>query len=351
MILIYSSKPYIGRTVIEELGSQIKETYPNHKIVVINQLSFRNLKFQYPKKLKWSDYPYIEEPQYKFNETNWNDWRPQELTEENTCISTQITPEEIQSVETIIYADDPFNTNCHNFDLFLKHFFKDKVVDIPALILLSLDCATILKSWKERKNFYEIFSQSIKVSEIKRYFNYNYNINSMGIFGYMLKDLGIDTNIHNISKYSLQLLYELRNINNQVIASNGQMRNKTHGRLISLMNQWVGTGKYKREHSYESRLGSETSSLAIIEGLVDMGLAKMTKYGNNSEVQITSLGELFLSKLHKDCLDKDLPFRYELWQNEDLEIIKPKIKEYLKKFFGRQKRKLNTIQNEENNHG
>lgn len=186
-----------------------------------------------------------------------------------------------------------------------------------------------------------MFSTYIISSEIKRYFNYNYNINSIGILGYTLKQLGIDTNKNYLSKYALQLLYALREYNRKKIESNGLMTNMTEGQLLRLMNQWEGTGKYQRKHHYEGRLGSEMSSCSIIESLKNMKLMHTKEALDKNQIQITQLGESLLSKLHKDCLDKDLPFRYDLWQEQGLEVAKPKIHEYLKNFFGKQKKKLN----------
>lgn len=342
MILVYVNKPALGAAIINALGSEIKEAYPNQKIVVINQKHTVNLHFQYPKNLTWSSYPYVGEPIYKFTvEENWINWKPCEVNEDNKLIPITITTKEIQEVKTIIYADDPHSTHCHNFDLFLKYFFKDKIVDIPALILSSLDCASMLKSWKERKNFYEVFSQSVKRSIIKRYFNYNYNVNALGILGYILKEIGVSSEKNYLSKYELQLLYKLKEL--AIPDENDKIITQTEGKILMLMGNWKGSGKYERKSHWHGNLGSVMSKSEIMKNLINMQLVNKTNGELRNEIRISPLGELFLSKLHKDCLDKDLPFRYQLWQEKSIEEVKPKIDEYIKKFFGKQKRKMDKV--------
>ena len=333
MILVYTEKPHLGRV----LAPHFRKYYPTEKIVIIHSFYFRNTYFKYPHNLKWSDYPYIDSPRYELNDlAQWNpmivdstgklEKYPLLVNSKGEVEITNLTVEEILN-STLFYAADPGYSCVFNFTIFVEKFYQKNVQDIhiDALSLWSLDEPSVTRNFTNKVNFYDHFKDNINQGKVISYFNYLYNVNSLAIFGATLRSIGVDSNQHHISKASLQLLYKL--------AEDEYSKGLTEGQLVHLMSRWTGTGKYTKH----SRLGSCTSHIDIMENLKNMGFLEK----RNKHIYISSLGLLFLSKLHKDCMDKDLPFRLEEWSSLEFTDAKRKIDSYIKNFFGKQKRKLN----------
>ncbi|MNP43763.1 hypothetical protein D3C76_1376030 [compost metagenome] len=158
--------------------------------------------------------------------------------------------------------------------------------------------------------------------EAKRFFDFNYNVNALLLFGECLRQVGVSTDRYGMSKYSLQLLYALR----------GQPPLK-ESRVLSLMHQWRGTGRYP-----PTPLGSAASSADILSGLVDAGLM----LEENNHISLSPRGTAFLELLHPDCADPDLPARLEAWQR-DWPSAKEKMNRYLRTFFGKQVRYMRAL--------
>lgn len=334
MILVYTEKPYLGCI----LAPHFRKYYPAEKIVVINSFYFRNTYFKYPHNIKWNDYPYINSPSYHIN--NWEEWCPS-LVNANGKLEkypfivnsngeievTNLTTEEVATA-TLFYAADPGYSCAFNFSIFVEKFYNTNVKDIhiDSLNLWSLDEISINRYFAEKCNFYDTFKEAVNYGKVISYFNYLYNVNSLAIFGATLRSIGIDSNQHSISKASLQLLYKL--------AEDTYKSGLKEGQILQIMSKWTGTGKYPKYSS----LGSCTSQSEILQNLKNMDFL----VGINKKYSISPLGLLFLSKLHKDCMDQDLPFRLEQWGNLEFEEAKKKIDSYIKNFFGKQKRKLNS---------
>lgn len=334
MILVYTEKPHLGKI----LAPHFRKHYPTEKIVIIHAMYFRNTYFKYPHNLKWSDYPYIAYPKYEIND--WHEWRPvlvnsrgevekyPMLVDSNGNVQKcSLTTEEVLNA-TLFFASDPCYSSTFNFSIFVEKIYQKNVKDmyIESLNLWSLDSISLNRYFEEKCNFYDKFKDSVNHGKVISYFNYLYNVNSLSIFGATLRSIEVDSNQHHISKASLQLLYEL--------TEETYKDGLTEGQLVHVMEKWKGTGKYPKR----TRLGSCTSYSDILENLQNMGFL----VGVNKKYSISSLGLLFLSKLHKDCMDKDLPFRLEQWANLEFDQAKIKIDSYIKNFFGKQKRKLNS---------
>lgn len=71
----------------------------------------------------------------------------------------------------------------------------------------------------------------------------------------------------------------------------------------------------------------------MVEGLVRNGLL----IEDDKYYSITAKGQEFLSLLHRECNDQDLPYRLHQWC-QNWNDSKPTIDRYLRTFFGRQKR-------------
>lgn len=321
MIIIYTEKPSMALS----LGSYLKKYYPNEKLITICDMYFSNIHFKYPKNMKWKDYPQIHPTQ--FNIRDLSHWRCLEVPnkeniEGKDLIPYNLTCEEIRSSK-VIYGGDT-GTNTYLFYIFMNEINNIDILQQPIefMNLLALDKNSIEKSYQERFDNFQYYKQIVHAGMTKRYFEYNYNINSLAIFGKTLERININPmNANKLSKYVIQLLYFLN--------ENPSM---TEGQILESMHNWKGTGKY----STYGMLGSLAARVQMIENLLDLGLI----VNNKKYYVVSSLGQEFLSFLHKDCEDSDLPFRLEIWQAQKFEDVKSKVDKYLETYFSKQKRKL-----------
>lgn len=323
-MIIYSENTFLS----QKTAPILRDYYPHEKLIFIHPYYFNNVFFVYPKNIKWQDYPFIQDSKYDIKILD--KWRPL-IYQEEKLESYNLTRQELKSNE-IFYCAEPCYSSVFNFSIFVEKIYEQEVtkLDIKSILLLSLDELSIRNAIKDHKSFNENFIGNhslVNVGRVYSYFNYLYNVNSLGVFGRALKNMRIDNNVYHVSKYALQLLYFLKNNNNE---------NLTEGKILNLMNSWIGTGKYSNK---EVSLGSCTSRSDILEHLLNMGLLKKT----GKIISLSQLGEDFLSSLHKDCQDLDLPFRLHNWSSLPFFEAKSKIDTYIKSFFGKEKRKLDNI--------
>lgn len=284
----------------------------------------------YPRGLKWKDYPYIGTPQVKVStwltDTGLS-WHANLLNDSGEFVPYQMTDDVFKSADNIVFACDPDNRGALAFAMLVEHMLGDNILsvrDFPAVVLTSLDEDYLVKAFEERSTFNLLCTDMLSFGRIKRYFEWNWNVNSQSVFREALSRIGVGPDAPPLSKYSLQLLLWLATNTNGKLLSVAQ--------VVSNMEYWKGTGKYTGHCS----LGSPSSYSGILESLTKSGLIHTRRH----YVEPTTLGLKFVATLHKDCIDADLPFRIVQWCRLPFEEAKPKIDSYLKSFFGKQKRLL-----------
>lgn len=335
MITVYSSKPDLSRRI----SAQLSIKYPQQKIVYIHSMYFVNVYFNYPENIKWKDFPFLKKPAFKIK--GIENWRATTLIDGN-LEPTYVSSADIINSEKIIYAADPGSTDTYLFSEFILKAFDKPVADmtIDALKIFSLSTEDIEQSINNISNFSTTFKFSVEEGKIKKYFDYNFNFNSLALFGktykYINKSFNDEPFPKNdfgnifISKVMLPLLYFIREKQRSNI-------NYRQGSLCSQMSSWKGTRKY----TFSVKIGRPSSIVQIIENLVQL---KLIKYHNNL-IFITAKGEQFLDFLPKNCMDYDLPFRIELWARMPFSEAKIKIDKYLYTYFKKVKNKLKFLEN------
>jgi hypothetical protein len=184
---------------------------------------------------------------------------------------------------------------------------------------LSYTDSYLRKSLAEARRPDEFAIPLIDMGETKRFFDFNYLVNSFALTGRtVLNEAGLSGPVP--SKYGLQLLYDAR--------ETGPLGD---GHRIERMSKWMGTGKYDRMKY--SGLGSEASRATIIGRLLEAGLLAR----NGKKTDITDGGRRYLDLLHPNCLDSDLPFRIADWSALPPVEARAKMTRYLRTFFGKQK--------------
>lgn len=170
--------------------------------------------------------------------------------------------------------------------------------------------------------FLAVFNQA----ECRQVFHFNWSLNSLPIFGDVLRHVGITENAF-ISKFQVLLLHAL--------AERGPM---SEGEIVLMMRDWKGSGKWEKRG--EDVFGSPASRDAIMRQILEKGLLSalpINKEGVRSRIAVSEIGRAFLSHLHPDSYDPDLGFRLVEW-GKTWPASRPAMERYIRTYFGKQKR-------------
>lgn len=295
------------------LEPTLRELFPQDDIQFFSIISFGIHQFDYPKGLKMHDFPYVGIPQLK--EGGSADLLTKDLIK-NT----------LSQADEIIFACTPDHTGAVAFYFMLVSFFGVEAAqkEYPVMNLEHYTPSAIKSAVENMGSTAdEWFCEKLRYGVAKRYFEYNFHVNSMALLGLPLRHIGVDTQNYTMSKNSLQLLYFMEKQTSPLMFEP----------LMAHLSKWKGTGKYTSDNQPMRGLGCPASRVVILEDLVKHGL--ITLDGEN--YSISDKGRQFLKLLHPECYDLDLPYRLHQWCSE-WNDSKPKIDRYLKTFFGRQKR-------------
>jgi len=186
---------------------------------------------------------------------------------------------------------------------------------------------------KNKKEFDKILIQG----EIKRYFDYNYNLNSQVFFNEILKNIYEKNNLINkkpknitITKYMVLTLYIISKIDEKI-----KILDST---IIKRMINYKGSGKF--DNGYLG-IGTPPSYFQIFKNLVDLNLIEEYEKNiyTNSIYRMSFVGKEFLKLLNKKMIDPDINFRISNWMDKPKEEALEKINTYLNTQFSSQKRK------------
>lgn len=318
-IVLVTDKPSAARAILPLAQS----FWPDARLLAVSTLYIGLYEFRYPRGLKISDYPYIGAPRWKPREHV----RHQVLTvTDGNCENSNISPEQaLKQTSRIVFASDPCSSGAVTYHVLLSEVFGEDVAREPrmALNLPSLAEADITTQLKHPTTTDSPeFQRWLNAGIARRYFDFNYNVNAFAILGATLKKCGVTTSqAFGVSKYSLQLLYWLRDQDAMGYPA-----------IIQAMARWGGTGRYKGM----AELGSPASRWQIIENMRNLQLLEaLGDQPRGMKLRLSAKGEAFLAALHPDCKDADLPFRLEEWER-DWPQSQKRIDRYIKTFFGKQ---------------
>lgn len=300
--------------------------FPNCEIYFVHIFSIGLYEFAYPKNLKMKDFPIVAQPKWKSRDLGDAPHTVckatgSELVPTGLCVQATLA-----SADEIVCAVLPERTGVHAFKTLILHCCGEEAYNSKIRV-----ASTYSRSEKGLYDAFENggtthdewFVKEHERAEVKRYFEYNFNLNSAVIFGQALDRVGVDRSKFILSKNSLVVLYYLRKID--------QIGDIDYLRLMR--GNWVGTGKHQN-----GWVGSIPTQSTIIFQLIDVGLVS----SEDRYYKISEKGRTLLTLLHPDCCDLDLPFRLETWCQTGLSVL-PSIDRYIKTVFGKQKRFLNKI--------
>jgi hypothetical protein len=335
-ILVVSEKALLSRAI----APVIRPHWPTDNITFVHLVPYANLKFVYPRGLRMHDYPLVSEPVHGL--VSWANWvhKPLVLDSNGGLTETFMGPEHFLEADLIVFAGDPDHTSAMAFDVLMAIVFGDeRARDCPALYISSLGEPAVKRAFAEMRPFGQACGPVLTYGEMRRYFDWNWNVNALAILGETQRRAGVPGSAPPLSKYAVQLLYALRNV--PVM---------TYGQIIELMHRWPGTGRYAPEKGkWRPTLGRAASSSQILENLVTAGLLdelpgesagpRDTQESAPTALTLSARGRDLLQLLHPDCEDPDLPFRMDAWCSEGASA-KAAIDRYIKTFFGKQLRFL-----------
>lgn len=283
-------------------------------------------RFRLPRGLRMEQLPFLGEPVYRqisFDEAGGHigvRWLGGDARVPSALEAALAYAE----ADVILAVVDP----CYGGAQLVERFLSDTLGGIPEGKVIYPWCpdltdAGIRRALAEARLWEEVGERPAREGRIRRYFDFNYLANALPLFTKAFHASGIKAEIP--TKYALQVLYD---------AQDGTSLNE--GRWIERMRKWKGTGRY--EPCPDASIGSAASRSQILLGLTKDGLMERGGSGRDANLSISCSGKQFLSMLHPDCRDFDLPFRLRDWSALQEPEAKEKIGRYLRTYFGKQKR-------------
>lgn len=317
------------------LFESFRKHWSDEKLFFVAIASVNIVRASSPRSLPYSSYPRVSDPSFKPNLYRWNTKSGQgcfamglEAQGDQLLPAVEMTEACVRGIlagaHTIVCTVEWDASGVWAFDYLMKEYCPNKSgLEHPVFAYKGSSIACDLEQMGS--TFDQAYSELLNAGLVKRYFEYNFNTNSLVIFGSLYRKLSLTAEPAFLSKYMVQVLLFL--------GQKGQM----HFRDLELyMSKWCGTGKYdKHACTHSHGMGTPASRQMIISNLVDLGLVLKDE---NYLLQMSELGRRFVDQLHKDCLDPDLPFRIDAWMCKPFSDSKPLMDSYLRRFFGKQKR-------------
>lgn len=316
ILILVEKKSLVENLVKTEM---FKEFSNNNKVTIVSFYGFGLFKFSYPKNIPYAKYPTTHIPQFKpTTNDSLNNY-------ENTFKELRKKYDTIIIIADYDYAGVFSSNLCLEYSLNNwrdnhQYYYVSSKFGPTKDVIDNFKIQIINNNKEEIDNMKLMYLKFLEQGKIKRYFEYNFNMNSQLFFNEILNYLDIKENI-TITKYMILLLH-LLNKKNQPI---------TYFNARKLMNNYNGTGKYDN-----IGIGTPASSPYIIENLCMLKLVDI----NENTLTLSTLGHQFLKLLSKKTFDPDIVGRLWSWMNlnNKEEAIK-KIDSYIKNYFQEQKRK------------
>lgn len=336
MIVILAEKPVITLSIIEHHLDKL----PNEDIYFIHTYGIMPFVFDLPQKIKYKEYPIVKHPKLKLVNYNFGGnitskgylvHKDQSILTEELNFQEKDIATILVNAKSIICACDIDVRGIYSFHTFIQ-YFAPKRIDESHQVIESRSLIVEQKLDFTGTTQSDFYKNILERAQVKRFFEYNFIANSVCILNRPFKAAFGDNVDFKMSKYGLQTLFHLNSMSEPVLDV----------KLILTFAHWIGTGKYLKNRVDLVEFASCTSRMQIINELIGIGaVTKTYSEQDGTYLRISQKGTHFLSMLHKDMIDPDLPYRIAQWQDEGAKTALPKIERYLKTYFGKQK-KLNS---------
>jgi len=342
MRLIITEKPQL----FDALAPRAAERWPGEEIIMICSMPYILNVYSYPRGLAYNEYPLLGEPAYKKTESRFEDgsFTMAVLVAEGKAgqryrMSFKQARKEMLRAEHLVFAGDWDHAGVWGMERMLELLApeRDGTQFEVAIINAGLDESSLRRVLGDLRAPTDPRYQALKnAALVKRYFDYNFNTNSLSILGQLYRSAAESNQPVLITKNMVQILIEA--------AKTGEILETGRLKENSLCH-WKGTGKYDPRdcEAYEwwlHGMGSAASRPSLLKQMTSLGLLEALDEGKYPiRFGITAFGRDFASRLHKDCADPDLTFRLCHWMSKPIEEAKLLIDAYLMSFFRKQKRR------------
>jgi hypothetical protein len=316
----------------------LQNQWPDEELVMVSIIANGLTKPAFPRGIPYSDYPLIRPANFKPNKT----WLSNETftiilrlahgcepVRENMTFDQAVLL--LSEASSLIYLADLDYASVWGMDILQRHLNPSEasqaldVVRVPPALTEEAFKAAIENASKSDTD--SEYQTLLNAGHVKRYFDYNFALNSFSVLGKLYREAsGIQAPIY-LGKVDLLIM--------GLAAREGRLPPG----LGAHLKQWVGTGKYDGfESPFFEGLGSSIARQMAVIFLEDIGALALAGEGVDLHYALTEKGREFVSRLHKDCIDRDLPFRLAGWMERPFDEVKPVIDQYLLTFFRKQKR-------------
>jgi hypothetical protein len=322
------------------LPAAASERWPGEQIAMMASMPYLLNRYTYPRGLAYKDYPLVASPLYGKTDKRFDDGSfalgamvVDGVSKKMEPISFTQASALMQDAEHLVFAGDWDHTGVWGMERMLELLApeRDKTDYEVGVFNGGLDEASIRRVLSSlRRPDDQGFQALSNAAQVKRYFDYNFNLNSLAILGNLYRSIASTNQPVLITKYMVQaLLFVIKH------GEDGTPKR-------DWLQHWKGTGKYEfvENEWWMDGMGSPASRQSMLRQLEELGLIQVCE--NNCTYGLafrgTPMGIEFVGRLHKDCSDPDLPFRLSAWMGFPFAEIKPVIDKYLLTFFRRQKR-------------
>jgi hypothetical protein len=297
------------------------QRWPGFNIYVFRIIPKYRFVFDYDNNVHPAFFPVIKYPVYTSTVKNYG--LVLHITNESIKVKRHGAVNILKNAHTISYLGHLWYSSLIDYDILLNECLgfheanKERLVIVPEFFTnQAIEYALENPITTKNPEFYKLLNAGMA----KRFFDYNYNINSLHFFTMCLRKTGVMKKDYSISKYSLQLLYEL-----------SKRRSTSISKAIFMAQNWKGSGTYQAS---VFGIGNPNSIGSILKGLLDSGLLQKNK---TERLIVSETGKSFLQMLDPGCRDIDLPGKLQLWQ-ENWPHSRNEIEKYITNYFNNQKK-------------
>ncbi len=297
--------------------------------------------FKYEQKnIKYKDLPLINEINYKFNNRNlvenliieFPNQKDDILNSSYSNSYKNLTKDFFEQFDDLIIATDNDSSGCYNTwnEIFIatKKDIKEIFNNIYFLNTNYMDETTLNKNINllfnnqtYQENRLILFNEFKERGHIKKYFDYNYQLNS----NILIKEL-----YQNIFDNKDEELYSKFGFTKYMIYLCFMLKNEE---------KYFNYGKFFQQMQNKN-VGSPASRGQVFENIKKLNIINFDD--KEKKFYITDKGRLFINSLNKKLNDPFLSKRISNWQDEyliDKEKTCEKINNYIKEVFSKQKKK------------
>jgi hypothetical protein len=330
MRTVFVEHPLFARKIAPFLVSR----WPGEKIVMMPLMQGYLHRPVYPRGLAYRDFPLIQPIEFKPVPDNWGEGYFNALYIVNPDGSVSRVDQSfdearktLEDSSSIAYMGDWDYTGVWGLERIIESLLPDK----------SVDCEVYQFELEYRDEGYPLvipnpitrqdpdYLALYQAAVVKRHFEFNFYLNSHAIFGKLYREIFQQPISDHFGRNAI--LTSIR------MSKEGSLPST----LPAYLQAWKGTGRYANSNPYYKGMNSFLSCWNTGHELLNLKITRAIE-GSGGGFELTSEGAAFVSRIHKDCYDQDLPFRLGEWMSRPLSEVQPIMDRYILTYFRKQQR-------------